>query len=107
MVVEAFELTELPDDLRRINSVDCCSGISSIVSAILGALGKTLHGAGKSRLKWKSLIESFLMIFIVIPLLNVGINPSFSCDSKSGSVLERERGGVLFHFMSLLLLSAF
>lgn len=59
MVVEAFELTELPDDLRRINSVDCCSGISSIVSAILGALGKTLHGAGKSRLKWKSLIEFF------------------------------------------------
>lgn len=79
------------------------------MSAILGALGNTLHGAGKSRLKRKFLIDFYLMIVVdeSLPLLNVGMNPSFSCDSRSGSVLDRERGGVRFHFMSLLLLSAF
>lgn len=84
-MVDWLELTELPDDFRRWKSpID----MSSIVSAIFGAFGKTLHVAGES-------------------LLNVRSGASWSGYSRSGSVLDRESGGVRFHLMSLLLFSIF
>lgn len=65
---------------------------------------------------WMSGKWNFLSEFVPIncewwnlPLLKIGINPSFSScwESKSGRVFDLESGGVRLHFMSLLLLSAF